>query len=160
VTAPSVPPSSHPLSATTTSIPVLITRSEPPGRVTSPVISPSRGPAPSRAPMYRAVASAFSAIPAVASAIRTHSAPGAGRTASTASTTTPTRTTLLRVPTPGRSRSGTQHSSTSAPTTMVTVPSDQSSRRARPWCSTSHGMTPSEARTSSAIEIPKPTRPA
>jgi hypothetical protein len=63
-------------------------------------------------------------------------------------------TTLLTVPSPGRSRSGIQASRTSAPTAIVTVPIDRSTWPASPWCSTSHGMTPSSERTSSAIDRP------
>ena len=80
--------------------------------------------------------------------------PGAGTTASAASTARPITTTLLTVPSPGRCRSGIQASSTSAPTTIATVPIDQPSRPARPWCSTSQGMLPSVERSMSAIETP------
>ena len=68
--------------------------------------------------------------------------------------------TLLTVPTPGRCRSGTHRSSTRAPTTADTRPSDPPTLREIPWCRTSHGMTPSSARTSKAIEKPYSARPA
>src|SRR5829696_4641135 len=99
-------------------------------------------------------------MPAAAKAARPGSPPGAGSTARTASTASPTTTTLLRVPRPGRSRSGIQASSTSAPTTIVTDPSDHPSRRDSPWWRTSHGITPSEDRTISAIDTPYRTSPA
>ena len=106
------------------------------------------------------MATPLSRMPEAAKATRPASPPGAGSTARTASTASPTTTTLLRVPSPGRSRSGTQASSTSAPTTIVTVPSDHPSCRDSPWWSTSQGITPSDDRTISAIETPYSTSPA
>ena len=51
VPMPSAPPSSSPTTTTPTSSPVRTTRSDPPVTRASPVISPSRGPRPSWAPM-------------------------------------------------------------------------------------------------------------
>ncbi len=51
VPTPTEPPSSQPVPSTVTSMTVRTTRIEPPLRATKPVISPSRGPGPSRAPM-------------------------------------------------------------------------------------------------------------
>ena len=135
-------------------MPVRTSRSDQPVRPTRPVISPSRGPGPNRAPMYSAVATALSRMPPVASAIRPAIASTCGTSASAVSTATPMTTTLLTVPSPGRWRSGIQQRSTSPPTTTVTVPSDHPSRWDRPWCSTSHGMLPSADRIISAIEAP------
>jgi hypothetical protein len=51
VPTPTVPPSSQPTASTVASIDVRTSRTESPVRTTSPVISPSRGPGPSAAPM-------------------------------------------------------------------------------------------------------------
>ena len=110
--------------------------------------------------MYAAVATAFSSTPATTRATRRAIPSTCGRTARDASTASPITSTLLTVPTPGRCRSGIHSSSTSAPTTIETVPSEPPMLRATPWCRTSHGITPSRARTSSAIENPYSTRPA
>jgi hypothetical protein len=72
----------------------------------------------------------------------------------TAYTTVPTTTTLPSVPRPGRCRSGIQSSSTATPTMIAQVPVGTPVRRARPWCSTSHGSTPSPARSSIESLIP------
>src|SRR3954462_8913530 len=72
---PPVPPSRKPTASTVTSMLVRITRTEPPVRRTSPVISPSRGPGPRPAPMYAAPATPVKttpAVPAPAHAVEDH----------------------------------------------------------------------------------------
>ena len=51
VTTPRVPPSSQPVTTTTTSMAVRIGPTGPPVRRTRPVMSPSRGPGPRWTPM-------------------------------------------------------------------------------------------------------------
>ncbi len=109
--------------------------------------------------MYRAVASAFSAMPAARKPARTAIGPGAGSTVSAALAASPTSTTLLTVPNPGRCRSGTQASSTSAPTAITAQPNRMPSTRATPWFSTSQGDRPSLAWTISAMLTPNAARP-
>jgi hypothetical protein len=158
VPIPTVPPSSHPASSTVPSMPVRTTRIECP-RAAMPVISPSRGPGPSPAPMYRPVATPFSATPLTITTTRTGSAWGGGMVASTRSITPPTMTTLHSVPMPGRCRSGTHSSSTATPTMTDHVPVCSPIRRASPWCSTSHGSTPSPASSSIESLTPYSTSP-
>src|SRR5690606_40600536 len=58
VPSPAVPPSSHPAASTVTSMRNRLSRTDRPSRI-RPVMMPSRGPAPTHAPMYRTVASAI-----------------------------------------------------------------------------------------------------
>ena len=62
--------------------------------------------------------------------------------------------TLAIVPMPGRLRSGIQASSTATPTTADAMPMVIGVRSASPWWNTSHGSSPSPARTIIAIEKP------
>lgn len=140
-------------------MPVRATRIECP-RAAMPVISPSRGPGPSPAPMYSPVATPLSATPLTSTTTRTTSWCGDGTSVSTASMTSPITTTLLSVPIPGRCRIGIQNSMTAAPTMTVHVPTCIPLSRASPWCSTSHGSTPSRASSSIASLIPYSTSPA
>ncbi len=100
--------------------------------------------------MYTPVATPFSTTPDTMRTACTGSVRGGVTSARTRSMTAPTTTTLHSVPTPGRCRSGIQSSKTSAPTMIAQVPVGMPIRRARPWCSTSHGSTPSPA--SNSIE--------
>ena len=100
--------------------------------------------------MYRPVATPFSTTPDTMTAACTGSERGGVTTARTRSMTAPTTTTLHSVPRPGRCRSGIHSSRTAAPAMIAQVPMGMPVRRARPWCSTSHGSTPSPA--SSSIE--------
>ena len=100
--------------------------------------------------MYRPVATPFSTTPDTMTAACTGSERGGVTTARTRLMTAPDQTTLHSVPRPGRCRSGIQSSSTAAPAMIAQVPMGMPVRRARPWCSTSHGSTPSPA--SSSIE--------
>jgi hypothetical protein len=147
VPMPIDPPSSQPAASTVSSMVVRTRRIDAADRATSPVISPSRGPGPSRAPMYSPVATPLSSTPPARNTTRTASAPGVGSRASAASTLTPRIVTLATVPAPGRRRSGTQASSTSAPTPVTTQPKRSPVRWARPWWNTSHGSRPSRAST-------------
>jgi len=100
--------------------------------------------------MYRPVATPLRTTPATMMVACTGSERGGATTARTASMTVPISTTLHSVPGPGRCRSGIHSSSTTAPAMIAQVPVGMPVRRARPWCSTSHGSTPSPA--SSSIE--------
>lgn len=160
VPAPTVPPSSQPVVSTVSSIPVRTSRTERPVRRCSPVISPSRGPVPKRAAMYRPVAAPFSTIAKASSGTRTAMAPACGTTARVASIARPITTTFDTVPRPGRCRSGSQSSSTTAPVTIETVPMESPVRPATPWWKTSHGLVPRWARSMRAVLAPYRTRPA
>jgi len=156
---PTVPPSSQPTASTAASIRVRTRRMGQPWPA-RPVISPSRGPGPSPAPMYSPVAMPLVRIPAARKAARTASARGWGSTGSTASTTSPTTITLLTVPMPGRCRSGIHASRTTTLTAMTTQPIGSPARLASPWWNTSHGSSPSRAATSRATLTPNSTSPA
>ncbi len=147
VPTPTVPPSSHPIASTVSSMHTRTSRSERPVRRARPVISPSRGPGPNRAPMYMPLASPHSKIPPSISGIRQASRALAGSSASVAFIELPTSTTLLTVPRPGHCRSGIQPSSTTAPTMIETVPIASPVCEAMPWCKTSQGSSPSPERT-------------
>ena len=155
---PTVPPSSQPTASTVTSIRVRTRRIGQP-RPARPVISPSRGPEPSPAPMYSPVPTPLVRIPAARKTTRTTSARGWGSSGSTASATSPTTITLLTVPMPGRCRSGTQSSRTATLTAMSTDPMGSPARLASPWWNTSHGSSPSRAETSSGTLTPNRTSP-
>lgn len=72
----------------------------------------------------------------------------------------PMAKTLEKVPSPGRCRRGTHSSRTSAPTATDTVPMLHPVRWASPWWNTSHGSSPSPARTRNAELAPYSARPA
>ncbi|OZC44705.1 hypothetical protein CH289_24990 [Rhodococcus sp. RS1C4] len=99
-----------------------ISRTDSPVRATSPVINPSRGPGPMPAPMYSAVAKAFTTIPVTNSAMRTAMFPTSGSQCSVASTAIAMTTTLLTVPSPGFWRNGIHRSRTTAPVSAVIAP--------------------------------------
>ena len=139
---PSVPPSSQPVVSTVSSMAVRTSRIDHPVRACSPVINPSRGPGPSRTPMYAADARPFSTTPATMNTIRGASADGGATTASVRSTATAITRMFDTVPMPGRCRSGIQHSSTSAPVNAVTVPNVSPVSSDSASCSTSHGSRP------------------
>jgi len=147
VPTPTVPPSSQPIASTVSSMQTRTRRRERPVRRARPVISPSRGPGPKRAPMYMPLASPQSKIPPSISGIRHNSGAPPGSSASVTFIELPTRTTLLTVPSPGHCRSGIQPSSTTAPTRIETVPIASPVWKAMPWCSTSQGSRPSPERT-------------
>ncbi len=151
---PTVPPSRKPAASTVSSIPVRTSRSDRPVRRCSPVMSPSRGPGPKAAAMYRPVATPLRTMPAVSRAACGSTPCTPGTTASVASMDSPTANTLETVPSPGRCRSGTHSSSTSAPTATDTVPMLHPVSPASPWWKTSHGSSPSPARTRSAELAP------
>ena len=140
--SPSVPPSSQPVSTTVNSMPVRVRRMDHPVLATKPVINPSRGPGPMPAPMYRAVAKAFSTIPATMASERITRPSRCGSNADVASTATAITTTLLTVPRPGRCRSGIHISSTATPVMAVMVPKLSERWLSRPWWNTSQGLTP------------------
>lgn len=117
-----MPPSSQPVRTTVNSIPVRVSRIDHPVLATRPVIKPSRGPGPIPAPMYRAVANAFTTIPVTMASDRITSPSRCGNSADVASTATAITTTLLTVPKPGRCRSGIHISKTAAPVIAVMVP--------------------------------------
>ena len=73
---------------------------------------------------------------------------------------TDTMTTLKRVPSPGRSRSGTHSASTTRPRTRTAVPMDQCVCSAIPWASVVHGLTPSPDAMASACPVPNTQLPA
>ena len=75
-------------------------------------------------------------------------------TDSAASTASPITNTLLTVPRPGICRSGIQASSTHAPVMITTVPNDSPVWFAMPWWNTSHGSSPSPARSWKAMLVP------
>ncbi len=160
VPTPTVPPSTKPVTTTVISMAVRTRRTDTPVRRCRPVISPSRGPGPNRAAMYRPVAAPFSTIPDAIRATRTAMPRASGTTASVASIATPITSTLETVPSPGRCRSGIHSSSTAAPTAVSTTPMDSPVRSDRPWCRTFHGSSPSPDRTSSAELAPYRARPA
>jgi len=147
VPTPTVPPSSQPTTSTVSSMQARTRRSDRPVRRASPVISPSRGPGPNRAPMYMPLATPHSAMPPSISGIRHSSRALPGSSASVTFIEVPTSTTLLTVPRPGRCRSGIQPSSTTAPTRIETVPMARPVCVAMPWCSTSQGSRPNPERT-------------
>ncbi len=90
------------MSTTVNSIPVRVRRIDHPVLATRPVINPSRGPGPIPAPMYSAVANAFTTIPATMARVRTKNPSRCGNIADVTSTATAITTTLLTVPSPGR----------------------------------------------------------
>ncbi len=104
--------------------------------------------------MYMPVASPLSATAATSATRRSASVCGDGSMASEASAVTPISITFETVPKPGHWRSGIQASSRTTPTTTMTVPMLAPVARARPWCSTFHGLSPRSARTISAVERP------
>ena len=110
--------------------------------------------------MYSPVATPFSTTAATITVARTGSERGGATVARTASMTAPIKITLHSVPRPGRCRSGIHSSSTAAPTMIAQVPVGIPVRRDSPWCSTSHGSTPSPARSSIESLIPYSTSPA
>lgn len=132
VPTPSVPPNNQPTISTVSSIPVRHTRIERPVTRASPVIRPSRGPGPRCAPMYMPVATPHSTTPPTRQATRPGQLDVCGSTARPTSSETPTSTTLLIVPSPGRCRSGIHNSSTAAPTMITSAPMDSLACRARP----------------------------
>ena len=73
---------------------------------------------------------------------------------------TDTMTTLNRVPSPGRSRSGIHSASTTRPRTSTAVPMDQCVCSAIPWASVVHGLTPSPDAMASACPVPNTQLPA
>ena len=154
VPMPTVPPNSQPTSSTVSSMPVRHSRIERPVTRARPVISPSRGPGPRCAPMYMPVATPHSSTPAAMQPILAAHPETRGNVARLTFIDSPTSTTLLTVPTPGRCRSGIQNSRTAAPTMMVRVPISRPACRARPWWKTSHGSRPSPERTCRAPDRP------
>ncbi|MDQ1628283.1 MAG: hypothetical protein QOI54_2027, partial [Actinomycetota bacterium] len=116
VPTPTVPPSSQPTASTAISMPVRHIRIERPVTRASPVMRPSRGPGPKCAPMYMPVATPHSSTPPTRQPMRAGHADTCGRTSRPTFMETPTSTTLLTVPRPGRCRNGIQSSSTAAPT--------------------------------------------
>ena len=154
VPMPTVPPSSQPTASTVSSMPVRHSRIERPLTRASPVISPSRGPGPKRAPMYMPVAIPHSSTPPTMHPIRAAQPVASGTSSRPTFNDTPTSTTLLTVPGPGRCRSGIQNSRTAAPTITDTVPIARSSCSASPWWNTSHGSSPRPERTCNAPDNP------
>jgi len=110
--------------------------------------------------MYSPVATPFRTTPDTITTARTASERGGVTRARAASMTAPTKITLHSVPIPGRCRSGIHSSNTSAPAMIAQVPTGIPVRRDRPWCSTSHGSTPSPASSNMESLIPYRTRPA
>ena len=159
VPTPTVPPSSQPITSTVSSMQTRTRRRERPVRRARPVISPSRGPGPKRAPMYMPLASPQSKIPPSISGMRHASGAPPGSSASVTFIELPTRTTLLTVPRPGHCRSGIQPSSTTAPTRIETVPIASPVWKAMPWWSTSQGSRPSPERTWRAPDAPYSASP-
>src|SRR5690606_38196218 len=102
VPTPTVPPSTKPVATTLISMTVRTRRTDSPVRWCSPVISPSRGPGPKRAAMYRPVAAPFSTTPATMNATRAGRPSASGTTTSVASIAAPITSTLETVPRPGR----------------------------------------------------------
>lgn len=109
--------------------------------------------------MYMPVATALPMMPATRKPTRDDMSCGAGRTASIASSDSPTSTTLASVPSPGRWRSGTHRARTTMLTATTTIPIDTPVRREMPWWSTSHGSSPRSARTRNATLAPNSHRP-
>ncbi len=156
VPRPTLPPSHQPSSRTLPSIKLRTFQIGQPVRACRPVIRPSRGPGPRRAPMYRPVARATSSMPAqnIASCQPRPTAGGSSHSPNCAEG--PISITLSTVPTPGFWRSGHHSSSTSAPITLVARPNDSGVCAAMPCDRTSQGATPIAARIIS--EAPKPYR--
>lgn len=88
--------------STASSSAVRVSLIERPLRGANPVISPSLGPGPKSAPMYMPVAAPQRTMPATISAARGGSARDDGIRSSAMSIDSPTSTTLLSVPSPGR----------------------------------------------------------
>ena len=128
-------------------------------RAAIPVISPSRGPGPSPAPMYSAEPIPKANTPATISAIFRARSSGSGRWGRTTLTVPPMSTALRIVPRPGRTRSGIHSRSRAKPTMMITLPTPIPVWRLMPLCSTSHGAKPMSAATISATPVPAMTRP-
>src|SRR5947209_6332112 len=93
-------------------------------------------------------------MPATAKPVCVTTMSGLASMLSVASTATPTSTELANVPTPGRCRVGIHARSTNPLVAMTAAPSETPRCRARPWCRTSHGITPSDDRTNSAMDTP------
>lgn len=154
VPTPTVPPSSTPTANAPSSIRVRTRRSGQPLRRVSPVISPSRGPGPSCAPTYSAVAKAQATTPASMNSVRGHSPSGVGSHARWMSAKGPSSSVLATVPRPGICRSGSQARSTATEVTTITVPNDSGTRPATPRWNTSHGAAPSPPSIISAAASP------
>ena len=142
---PSVPPSSQPVATTATSMPVRTSRTDRPVRRDQTGHQAVARPGPE---LHADVGGRWRRRSA-ARRRRPGRDPhgqrvdGAGSTASVASTASPITTTLLTVPTPGRCRSGIQQQQHErADDDRDRCRASQPRWRARPWCSTSHGMTP------------------
>jgi len=72
----------------------------------------------------------------------------------------PIESVLTTVPMPKRWRSGIHASSTTSPVNTTTTPNDKPVASAMPWWNTSHGATPSWARTDTAIANPSTNNPS
>ena len=87
----------------------------------------------------------LSSTPAISSAARVEASCAGANTSSIACRTRPSTTTLLRVPRPGRWRSGIQKSNNNAPTRQTQTPVPMPVSFERPWCRTSQGTLPRPA---------------
>ena len=154
VPTPTVPPIHQPATSTEPSMPVRTAHSGQPVRACNPVIRPSRGPGPKRAPMYRPVASASTSRPPAKASACCQATANSGSSHSPNCALGPMSNTLSTVPRPGRCRSGHHNSSTAMPIRLVSRPKPSPVCRARPWVSTSQGATPSPARSIRLIARP------
>ena len=153
------PPSSQPVPSTATSRAIRIGPTGLSSTRLSPVISPSRAPGPSWAPMYMAAVMPLTITPTTIIADATARFGAAGISAIPISMLTPTHRAFRTVPMPTRWRRGMKASSTTKLTVMLRIPTVEPMRSARAACSTSHGAPPSPERSSRARDRPKPVRP-
>ncbi len=100
VPTPTTPPSAQPIATTVTSSAVRTSQIGWPVRACRPVISPSRGPGPKCAPIYRPVAIARISRPAAKKMIRSQSGAPVGISQSPTSADGPTSSALRIVPMP------------------------------------------------------------
>ena len=108
----------------------------------SAVITPSRGPGPSRTPKYSPDPSATSRGAASVMAARPHTASGRSTRARVTSVATPTTATFTSVPMPIGSLTTAIPATSTAPVTMMTAPMLSGVRSAAPSWKTVQGPWP------------------